>query len=145
MSLLLSMNKDKKVIWKDQVDSSQAQRIQLIDKTIQYFEEYELQLKIDRYEFFLVLDEAISNAMEHGNQWNRSKKVLLEVHTPENNSVCIAITDAGSGFDPMQYVSPTSYSPNMALRGRGIIIMKTFCTVTWNDKGNTIYLCIKLK
>ena len=139
------MNKIKKVLWKEKAESSHADRIQLIDKTIQYFEEHDLNLTIDRYEFFLVLDEAISNAMEHGNQWDVNKGVVLEVKAPEDNSVCIAIADEGDGFDPMQYVSPSSYSPNMALRGRGIIIMKTFCKVLWNDNGNTIYLYVKLK
>ena len=54
----------------------------------------------------LALDEGIANAIEHGNQHDPEKKVLLDVELGESY-IRIAISDEGVGFDSQKVKDPT--------------------------------------
>ncbi len=91
-------------------------------------------------ELCLVIDEAVTNAMEHGNHWDPEKTISVEMdHTMEG--VDLTIEDQGNGFDPEEAMAFFSQSKDrLRPRGRGLIIINRFCKARWNKRGNRITL-----
>jgi len=52
----------------------------------------------DESQFRLILEEALVNAIQHGNNYDTSLKVQTKI-TIENNLLTITVTDQGQGFD----------------------------------------------
>jgi serine/threonine-protein kinase RsbW len=70
--------------------------------------------------------EAVSNAIEHGNRFEASERVRVELRVEEER-FHVRVSDAGSGFDPsrLKMRSPDADDPSfLSTRGRGIIIMR---------------------
>jgi len=126
----------------EEIYSNNEERLGLIDTIIRFFEQNNFQPAIDHYELYLVLDEAITNAIEHGNKWDKNKKVKAQVQFDQNKSASITISDEGPGFNPQEIPGPTVNKENLSPRGRGIFIIKKFCKTTWNEKGNSITLSV---
>ena len=83
----------------------------------------------DRFAFWLCLDEALCNAVRHGNRDNPELKVGLELF--ENGPTGrIAVRDEGDGFDPELLEMP---APE-ALTGRGVCLMRHFANRVWYDR-----------
>jgi serine/threonine-protein kinase RsbW len=133
------------IIYEDIVKTTNDGRIQLIENTIKSFERNKYPIKIDQYELYLILDEAISNAMEHGNKWNIEKKVRLTVYKPIDDTVMVEVEDEGNGFNPELIPQKISADSPLSPRGRGIIIIKKFCNIAWDKSGKIIKLFINLK
>ena len=95
-------------------------------------------------EFYLAIDEAVSNAMEHGNGWDPQKKVTVRI-VKRSDCYSIFIRDDGKGFDTSKVKFEIEKNNIMNHRGRGIFIMNQLCGVRWNDTGNEIELSIRLK
>jgi len=100
-------------------------------------------LEISREEFFLSIDEAITNAMEHGNKWNAKKMTSVKISS-NTEFLYITIMDEGRGFNPDKIDKTINNKNRLKRRGRGIYIMNQFCSLSWNPKGNEITLKIKL-
>ncbi|MCB1164500.1 MAG: ATP-binding protein [Candidatus Krumholzibacteriia bacterium] len=70
--------------------------------------------------------EAVSNAIEHGNRFDGSLRVSIELGVGENR-FRIAVTDGGPGF-PVDRLDAEAPSPDdpafLGARGRGIFIMR---------------------
>ena len=92
----------------------------------------------DTFGVHLAVEEALMNAIKHGNQLDPKKSVkvdyrlnatLLEIH----------VEDEGPGFDPDDVPDPT-LEENLELpSGRGLMLMRTFMgLVEFNDKGNAV-------
>jgi len=73
----------------------------------------------------ICLDEALTNAMLHGNKLDPSKKVHLVVFGDSERWGAI-VEDEGTGFGPEQVPDPTA--PDFCLResGRGIVLMDSY-------------------
>lgn len=86
----------------------------------------------------LAVEEALMNAIKHGNQRDPEKFVFAEYHL-NTKILRIVIQDEGDGFDPDDVPDPT-LEENLELpSGRGLMLMKTFMTeVEYNDKGNRV-------
>jgi serine/threonine-protein kinase RsbW len=69
--------------------------------------------------------EAASNAMEHANQFDLGKKVVVRIHG-QGNVVEVEIEDEGAGFDHHPYERELGPEDLLKLRGRGIFIMRSF-------------------
>lgn len=95
-------------------------------------------------ELYLVLDEAITNAIEHGNRWDPSKSIHVRVET-QNSRMTIRIRDEGEGFNYRELQLNTKTRDIMSNRGRGIYILSQFCDISWNERGNEIILTIPRK
>lgn len=93
-------------------------------------------------ELYLSLDEAITNAMEHGNNWDPHKTINVTV-TADPKDLRISITDQGNGFDTKEIEAGIKNRDILSNRGRGIYIINQFCDLSWNKKGNQINLLIK--
>jgi len=116
-------------------------RKDIIDDIVNIISEKDIHLKIDTMELYLIIDEALTNAMEHGNHWEPHKEVRINVCI-NSEHLKIAIADQGSGF--LRGEEKNINSPHLLPRGRGIYIIKQFCKPAWNKKGNQITLNIEL-
>lgn len=88
----------------------------------------------------LAVEEALMNAIKHGNQRNPEKFVEFGFHM-NSRVLHIVIEDEGDGFNPDDVPDPT-LEENLELpSGRGLMLMKTFMTVVeYNEKGNRVFM-----
>lgn len=86
----------------------------------------------------LAMEEAIVNAIKHGNQDDPSKFVEVSIQIARDQ-FRIQITDEGSGFNPSEVPDPTD-DENLELpSGRGLMLMRSFMSfVEYNDCGNSV-------
>jgi len=89
----------------------------------------------------LVVDEAVTNAMEHGNKWDPRKSIHLSIWTDSRN-IHISIEDEGNGFDFSNHVSEFVKGNKLSQRGRGISIIRKFSIPAWHKSGRLIDLKI---
>ena len=86
----------------------------------------------------LCLDEAITNAIRHGNHEDPSKDVVIE-YCVDDQKAEIAVTDQGPGFCPEQVPDPTRDECLSRPSGRGVMLMKEYMTdVSFNKTGNQV-------
>lgn len=86
----------------------------------------------------LALDEAVCNAMRHGNGLDPAKKVTLtwEVRA---DAVTISVADEGSGFDPARLPDPTADENLVRPCGRGVMLIEQYMTdVRYSDGGRRV-------
>ncbi|MBB6430910.1 ATP-binding protein [Algisphaera agarilytica] len=92
----------------------------------------------------LALDEALTNAVRHGNASDPSKQVTLEF-TTEPNQLTIVIEDEGPGFNPDDVPDPTAVENLGRPHGRGVMLMRAYMTdVQFNKRGNRVTLVKQL-
>lgn len=88
----------------------------------------------------LALEEALVNAIKHGNQMREDKFVTVE-WTVTSDEVTISIEDEGPGFRPEEVPDPTAEENLEKPGGRGIMLMRSFMTsVEYNERGNRVTL-----
>lgn len=88
----------------------------------------------------LSLEEALANAIRHGNQCENDKSIHIGYQVT-SESVEISITDEGDGFTPDDVPDPTTEDKLEIPSGRGILLMRAYMDVVdYNDKGNCIRL-----
>ncbi len=91
----------------------------------------------------LSLDEALSNAIRHGNNGNPEKQVVVEYGFTEQ-AFSVSITDEGSGFSPDELPDPTQKENLERPCGRGVMLMKAYMShVSFNKQGNRVTLVKK--
>ncbi|HEG43461.1 MAG TPA: ATP-binding protein [Phycisphaerales bacterium] len=88
----------------------------------------------------LALEEALTNAVVHGNEQDPSKKVEIEyVIVPAKFE--ITVTDQGGGFAPGDTPDPRIKENRTKPNGRGMLLMQTYMdTVEYNDNGNSVHM-----
>ncbi len=88
----------------------------------------------------LALEEALVNAIKHGNQMDPGKKVRIECRV-DRDRVWVQIEDEGEGFDVNSLPDPTLEENLEKPSGRGVLLMREFMTkVQYNDKGNCVIM-----
>jgi serine/threonine-protein kinase RsbW len=75
----------------------------------------------------LSLEEALINAIKHGNQMDKSKRVHVRYRINER-SFDIEIRDEGPGFDPDDVPDPTAPENLERPCGRGLLLMRHYMT-----------------
>lgn len=87
----------------------------------------------------LTLEEAMTNAVKHGNRGDRSKRVTISYSiTPERAIFCIC--DEGPGFDPDEVPDPTSPERLPLPDGRGIMLMRAYMDeLYFRKRGREVY------
>jgi serine/threonine-protein kinase RsbW len=116
-------------------DPAEARRIQ---------DEIEELLKAHRYserDIFgirLALEEALVNAIKHGNQMDRTKKVRI-AYRVDAERFDIHIADEGAGFDPRDVPDPTDAENLERPCGRGLWLMRHYMSeVDFGGRGNSV-------
>lgn len=94
----------------------------------------------DIFAIHLAAEEAIVNAIVHGNKLDPTKKVHVECEI-STAVVRISISDEGAGFDPASVPDCTVEERLEAPSGRGVMLMKSFMTsIEYNATGNAVVL-----
>lgn len=92
----------------------------------------------DMFAVHLAFEEALINAIKHGNRQDISKRVEVCCRLKADR-VQIRITDQGSGFDPTGVPDPTDDAHLEIPSGRGMMLMGCFMTsLEYNQKGNSV-------
>jgi len=88
----------------------------------------------------LAMEEALINAVRHGNGWDESKFVHVACKLTAN-SLTVEIADEGAGFNP-QHVPDCTEGENLHRPGgRGIMLMRTYMTrVEYFDGGHRVLM-----
>lgn len=88
----------------------------------------------------LALDEALVNAVKHGNENDPEKSVHIDFRIDDNRLV-IEVQDEGPGFKPEDLPDPTAEENLSRPNGRGVMLMRAYMTeVQFNDAGNRVIL-----
>ncbi len=88
---------------------------------------------------WIVLNEAVSNAIRHGNKFDPRKKVRLSIETKEDRYLCFTIKDEGNGFDPSSIPDPTTPDRIYQPSGRGVfLIYRLADIVNYSDNGRCV-------
>ncbi len=86
----------------------------------------------------MALEEAIINAIKHGNKESANKEVHVCVEA-SLHSFFLRVTDQGDGFDPSA-VPDCTLDENLELgSGRGLMLMNHYMDmVQYNEQGNSL-------
>jgi serine/threonine-protein kinase RsbW len=136
------VQQQKTHILEESFPSDQSKRKEILDFLCEKISAGSPEMVISIEDLYLSLDEAITNAMEHGNEWNLKKKVTVMADIVGKDLV-VSISDEGKGFDTRDIKANLHNRDILSTRGRGIYIISQFCDVSWNDRGNQIFLHIK--
>jgi serine/threonine-protein kinase RsbW len=86
----------------------------------------------------LALEEAVINAIKHGNQLDDTKKVNIGFSVDDERAV-VTIADEGEGFDPATVPDPTMEDQLLATSGRGLALIHAYMDeVRFNERGNEV-------
>lgn len=90
------------------------------------------------FDIRLCLEEAVINAIKHGNKENRKKQVYINVGLVKN-AIKITVKDQGKGFNYKSIASPIKGKNIKKPSGRGIFLIKKLMdTVQFSDGGSAI-------
>jgi serine/threonine-protein kinase RsbW len=88
----------------------------------------------------LALEEALTNAIKHGNRGDPDKQVTIRVFIGPEEAV-IYVADEGAGFEPYSVPDCTAPERISLPDGRGIMLMKAYLDeVTYSERGNEVRL-----
>ncbi len=92
----------------------------------------------DIFAIHLAMEEAIVNAIKHGNRYDATKRVFITCKV-STQQFWIRIADEGPGFNPESVADCTDLDNLDVPSGRGIMLMRSFMSrVEYNDRGNCV-------
>ncbi len=92
----------------------------------------------DRFAIRLALEEALINAIRHGNKFDHARKVTVSADIGAKRTT-ITVCDEGAGFDPAAVPDPTVDENLEKPCGRGIMLMRAYMDeVSYNTRGNEV-------
>ncbi len=90
------------------------------------------------------LTEAVTNAITHGNDNDKTKTVHVRLKK-QNNILAFLISDEGRGFDFDNLPDPTAPENLLKLGGRGVFLMRQLSdNVVFYDNGSTVEICFRI-
>lgn len=94
----------------------------------------------DSFAIKLALEEAMANAIKHGNENDPAKQVEV-AYQVDPAQVRIEVCDQGPGFDPADVPDPTLDENLEKPFGRGVMLMRTYMSeVSYNASGNCVVM-----
>ena len=88
----------------------------------------------------LAFEEAVTNAVKHGNGNDPARHIHLRYHVDPRRAV-IMVRDEGVGFRPEDVPDPTTDENLERPCGRGIMLMCSYMTkVRFSESGNEVWL-----
>jgi serine/threonine-protein kinase RsbW len=89
----------------------------------------------------LATEEALVNALKHGNQSDPAKRVRMRFRV-DAERVFVQVADEGNGFDRERVPDPQAADNLERPSGRGLLLMRSYMTwVRYNRRGNIVTLC----
>lgn len=102
--------------------------------------------QLEHHKFYAVrlgLEEALVNAMKHGNGYDKDKSVRLIICVG-TEAVTLEIEDEGDGFDESTVPDPTAEENLEKTSGRGIFLMRQYMSnVRFRNNGTRV--CLELQ
>ncbi len=91
-----------------------------------------------RFSIKLAMEEAVTNAIKHGNRFDKTKKVFLR-WACNHKSFTLSVRDEGRGFDPKDVPDPTAPENLTLPYGRGLMLIQAYMDrVEYNAAGNEV-------
>jgi serine/threonine-protein kinase RsbW len=88
----------------------------------------------------LALEEALVNAVMHGNRSDSTKRVFFTCKLAPDR-VLLEIRDEGAGFNPHAVPDPTDADRLLVPNGRGLMLMRAYMSrVEYNEAGNCVVM-----
>jgi serine/threonine-protein kinase RsbW len=107
----------------------------IADAKLMGYDERDLRDKIP-----VTVDEAVTNAIKHGNKFQEDKTVVIDI-SMNIDRIKIVVVDEGEGFDVSSVPDPTDPMNFLKPSGRGILFMNIgMDEVCYNEKGNILTL-----
>ena len=104
--------------------------------------------KVDKpasFDIRLCLQEALINAIKHGNKNNNNLPITI-TYSVAKDRFEVSVQDNGSGFDYKKIPNPTDNENLLKTSGRGIYLIKYLMDeVSFNKNGNKITMIKYLK
>ena len=94
------------------------------------------------FDIHVGFEEALRNAMIHGNKSNPGKHVSVEAEIKED-AVVISVEDEGDGFDPSGLPDPTLQENLLKESGRGVYLMKHLMDEVRYENGGRRVVMVK--
>ncbi|MFH1665596.1 MAG: ATP-binding protein [Candidatus Omnitrophota bacterium] len=94
------------------------------------------------FDIHVSFEEAVRNAMVHGNKRDPDKKVTVETEVKEK-SVLITVEDEGEGFDDSLLPDPTLDENLLKEGGRGVYLIKHLMDEVRYENGGRKIVMIK--
>lgn len=91
----------------------------------------------------LALEEALINAIKHGNKQDPGKRVHVESNVTDKQ-VEIIVEDEGPGFDAREVPDPTMEENLEKCSGRGILLIRAYMTEVEYSKGGRRLRMVKV-
>ena len=92
----------------------------------------------DVFGIHMATEEALMNAVKHGNELDESKFVDVEIRLGRDHFFA-RIADEGEGFDPENVPNPCEECNVEKTSGRGVSLIRKFVdSVRYNTSGNVI-------
>lgn len=92
----------------------------------------------DIFSVHLALEEALVNAVKHGNRLDSTKRVHVVCKLAPDR-LWLQVTDEGAGFDPHAVPDPTLPDRIDLPSGRGLLLMRTYMSsVEYSKDGRTV-------
>lgn len=90
------------------------------------------------YRVTLLASEAVTNAIEHGNELDASKKVRMWLRVTPTR-IELTVEDEGRGFDPARIENPLEADNLLHASGRGVYLMGEMADeVAYEDQGRRV-------
>lgn len=104
-----------------------------------------LHLSKDTFGNILIsLTEAVTNAIRHGNGYDETKKVMVDIRRKKNKITCY-VSDEGQGFDIESIPDPTAPENLLKCGGRGVFLMHMLSDeVEFKNNGSTVEMRFKV-
>ncbi|MDD5680722.1 MAG: ATP-binding protein [Candidatus Omnitrophica bacterium] len=91
-----------------------------------------------QFDVRLAVEEAVRNAIEHGNHYNKELPVVIR-YIVDSKKITVEIEDKGEGFHLKNIPDPSEGDNLLHEGGRGVFLMhKLMDKVVYNEKGNIV-------
>lgn len=121
------------------IESDPQQAVDVIKRVLDYLETNHWPSR-DLFGIHLAMEEALMNAIKHGNRNQKDKKVSVSIAITAQRFYC-RITDQGDGFALDDVPDPTCQDALECESGRGLALIRNYMDqAIHNESGNSIEL-----
>src|SRR5579863_655785 len=86
----------------------------------------------------IAINEALANAVIHGNHGNQEKQVHVACRCSMDGEVLVSVRDEGEGFDSRVVPDPTEAQRLLLPHGRGLHLMKALMDEVMFEENGTV-------